>query len=141
MILPDVNVLIYATREDAETNSRYAEWLAAVLSGPEPFGYSELALSAVVRIITNPKLYKDPTPISTAFAFAEQIRSSPNAVSVRPGIRHWDIFHRLCEESAIRGNLVTDAYFAALAIEHDCEWITVDRDYRRFQGLRWRRPF
>ena len=57
-----------------------------------------------------------------------------------PGPRHWEIFARLCRESEARGNLVPDAYLAALAIESGCEWVTTDRDFSRFPGLRWKTP-
>jgi predicted nucleic acid-binding protein len=57
-----------------------------------------------------------------------------------PSERHWSIFSALCRASNASGNLVQDAWFAALAIEHGCEWISTDADYARFTGLRWRRP-
>ncbi len=57
-----------------------------------------------------------------------------------PGPRHWEIFVRLCRAVRVKGNLVQDAYLAALAIESGSEWITTDRDYSRFPGLRWRHP-
>jgi predicted nucleic acid-binding protein len=60
---------------------------------------------------------------------------------VTPGDNHWNIFENLCKESAAAGNLTQDAWFAALAIESSCEFITVDRDCARFKGLRWRTPF
>ena len=72
--------------------------------------------------------------------FAAALRDRSNAVLVAPGPRHWTIFERLCTESGARGNLVPDAYHAALAIESGSEWITTDRDYGRFPGLRWRHP-
>lgn len=58
----------------------------------------------------------------------------------QPGERHWSIFTGLCRAANIRGAMVTDAWLAALAIEHGCEWISLDRDFRRFPGLRWRSP-
>ncbi|TAK75093.1 MAG: PIN domain-containing protein, partial [Dehalococcoidia bacterium] len=73
-------------------------------------------------------------------AFANTLRSSPGVVIVGAGDRHWDIFERLCLEAGARGNLVTDAYLAALAIESGSELITTDRDFARFPGLRWRHP-
>jgi len=75
-----------------------------------------------------------------ALAFAEQLRGRPNCVLIEPGSRHWDIFRRLCTEHRVRGNLVPDAYLAALAIESGCEWVTTDRDFSRFTSLRWRHP-
>ncbi|MCH7490509.1 MAG: type II toxin-antitoxin system VapC family toxin [Gemmatimonadetes bacterium] len=101
---------------------------------------SELVLSGVVRIATHPRVYRKPSAPSEAFAFADAIRSRPNAVMVAPGQRHWDVFRDLCDGSGAKGNLIPDAYFAALAIEWGCEWVTTDRDYARFPGLKWRHP-
>lgn len=140
MILPDVNVLIYAHRVESVEHPAYARWLTAAATGDEPFGLSELVLSGVVRIVTNPSVFSKPTPLKTAFAFVEELRGRPNAVSLRPGARHFEIFVRLCEETRAQGKLVADAYHAALAIEHGCEWVTTDGDYGRFPGLRWRHP-
>ncbi len=68
------------------------------------------------------------------------LRTRPNCVLVQPGARHWGIFERLCRESGARGNLVADAYLAALAVEAGCDWVTTDRDYTRFPGLSMRTP-
>ncbi len=78
--------------------------------------------------------------MARALAFGEALRDQPNRVSIVPGARHWDIFSRLCSETGVRGDLVPDAYLAALAIESGSEWMTTDRDYARFPGLRWRHP-
>ena len=79
-------------------------------------------------------------PDAAALAFAGEVRDRPNAVVLAPGPRHWEIFTRYCRECGIRGSMVTDAYFAALALESGCEWVTTDRDYARFAGLSWRHP-
>ncbi len=97
-------------------------------------------LSGFVRVVTNPRVFSPPVAIDQALRFAETIRSQPNAVVVAPGRRHWQIFSRLCREVEAKGNLVADAYLAALAIESGSEWITTDRDFTRFRGLRWRHP-
>jgi toxin-antitoxin system PIN domain toxin len=102
---------------------------------------SDLVLSGFVRVVTHPKVFKRPSSIADAVTFAEQVREQPNCVHVTPGPRHWDIFIRLCRENAVKGNLVPDAYLAALAIESGCEWISTDRDFSRFKGLRWSAPF
>jgi hypothetical protein len=99
-----------------------------------------LALSAVVRIVTHPKAFPRPTPLEDALQFVNSLREQPGYISVSPGDSHWPIFTRLCRQAAAKGNVVTDAYFAALAIECGAEWITTDRDYARFPGLRWRHP-
>jgi predicted nucleic acid-binding protein len=64
----------------------------------------------------------------------------PHCQAVEPGDRHWSIFRRLCIDTDARGPRLTDAWFAALAIEFGCTWITVDRDFTRFPGLTWRLP-
>ncbi|MCH7715378.1 MAG: type II toxin-antitoxin system VapC family toxin [Gemmatimonadetes bacterium] len=140
MILCDVNVLLYALRSDSDRHDEYRSWLIERLDGPENIGVSELVLSGVVRIATHPRVYRKPSAPSEAFAFADAIRSRPNAVMVAPGQRHWDVFRDLCDGSGAKGNLIPDAYFAALAIEWGCEWVTTDRDYARFPGLKWRHP-
>lgn len=141
MILPDVNILVYAHNELEPDFPRFRTWLEDLLSGDEAFGISDLVLSGFIRIVTNPKIFTPPTTISDALDFANRIRSRPNCVSVAAGPRHWEIFTRLCEAAGAKGNLVADAYLAALAIESGGEWITTDGDYGRFPGLRWRRPF
>jgi toxin-antitoxin system PIN domain toxin len=118
----------------------YREWLESAIDTDEAFGVSELVLSGFVRIVTHPRVFSSPEPVESALAFANAVRAAPNAVPVAPGHRHWSIFDRLCRESDARGNLVPDAYLAALAIESGSEWITTDRDYARFLGLRWRHP-
>lgn len=90
--------------------------------------------------MTHPRVFKAPSPVATALSFADALRAAPNAVMIEPGSRHWALFERLCLEADARGNLVADAYLAALAIESGCEWITTDRDFARFKGLRWRHP-
>ena len=140
MILPDVNILIYAFREGAPDHPRYRQWVEARTNGPATFGIADLVLSSFLRIVTNPRAFDPPIAMDAALAFIEQIRNAPNCVLVAPGPRHWEIFVRLCRSAGVRGNLVPDAYLAALAIESGSEWITTDRDFRRFPGLRWRHP-
>jgi len=140
VLLPDVNVLVYAHRADALDHHRYREWLATIVASPAAYGLADVVLSGFVRIVTHPRVFEDPSPLETALAFVSEIRDRPNAVLVSPGERHWDIFLTLCRGSRAKGNLVADAHLAALAIESGSEWITTDRDYARFAGLRWRHP-
>jgi toxin-antitoxin system PIN domain toxin len=140
MILTDVNVLVYAHRSDAPEHEAYRRWLEDLINGDLAYAVSELVLSGFVRVVTHPRVFAAPSRLASALAFAGEVRGQPNAVPVAPGPRHWEIFRRLCEASGARGNLVADAYLAALAIESGSEWITTDRDYSRFPGLRWRHP-
>ena len=140
MTLLDVNVLVYAHREDAADHAAFRDWLTALVSSDEAYGVSELVLSGFLRVVTHPRVFSPPSPPEDALRFVAEIREQPNAVIVAPGARHWDIFAGLCRSGSAKGNLVADAYLAALAIESGSEWITTDRDYGRFPGLRWRHP-
>lgn len=140
MVLPDVNVLVYAFREDAVDHDRYHGWLDEVVNGNASFGLADLVLSGFLRVVTHPAVFKTPTPMAEALRFVETIQSAPNARLVTPGPRHFEIFTGLCRLRGVRGNLVPDAFLAALAIESGCEWVTADKDFARFPGLRWRHP-
>lgn len=133
-------MLVNASRDDAPRHQEYAAWLESVLLSPASFGVSELVLAGVVRITTHRRIFATPTPVTDALEFVESIRNHPRAVRIAPGSRHFAIFRDLCSAAAATGNLVADAYLAALAIESGSEWITDDRDFARFPGLRWRHP-
>jgi toxin-antitoxin system PIN domain toxin len=85
-------------------------------------------------------VFRDPTPLERALEFTAALRAAPNALTVAPGPRHWDIFVRLCRSSDARGNLVPDAYLAAMTIERGATWWSVDRGFARFPELRWHHP-
>jgi uncharacterized protein len=140
VILPDVNVLVYAFRSDLPEHDAYRGWLRRTLENESRFAVSDLVMSGFLRVVTNARAFARPDPLEDAVAFVEAIRTRPNCASIRPGARHWPIFVRLCREANAKGPLVADAYHAALAIEAGCEWITTDRDFARFPGLRWGHP-
>jgi uncharacterized protein len=141
LILPDVNVLVYAFRVDSPDHSRYKAWLEDVVNGPATFGLAPHVLSAVVRVCTHPRIFAVPSDSLEVFEYTDALIGQPNATLVQPGERHWSLFQQICGDSRATGNLVPDAWNAALAIEAGCEWITTDRDYARFAGLKWRTPF
>jgi toxin-antitoxin system PIN domain toxin len=141
MILPDVNVLLYAFRSDSPEHSRYRKWMEQVIAGPAAYGMAPQVLSGLVRVATHRRIFARPSRLRDALAFAAAVLSAPNCQIVQPGARHWGIFMDLCRRAGAAGNLVQDAWLAALAIETGCEWITTDRDFARFPGLRWRTPF
>jgi uncharacterized protein len=140
MILIDVNVLVYAHREDTGDHEYYRDWLEEVINGESAFGLSELVLSGFIRVVTHPKVFEQPTRLSLALDVVNQIRMCPQAVTVQPGPRHWNIFDQLLRATEAKGNSVPDAYHAALAIESGCDWITTDKGFLRFPGLRARHP-
>ena len=140
MLLADVNVLLYAHRPESPRFEEHRAWLQAALVGEEPFGVSEIVLASFVRISTHHRVYLEPTPPTVALDFCAAVLGSPAAVAVRSGPRHWELFSRLCRSVTARGNVVRDAYLAALAIEHGATWVTSDHGFARFPGLRWRTP-
>jgi uncharacterized protein len=140
VILVDVNVLVYACRRDAPEHGEYKEWLTAALRGTQPVGVAPESLAAVMRITTHPRIWKAPLTVEQALSFTTAVRQAAIVVPVLPGAKHWRLFETLCRESGARGNLVGDAWLAALAIEQGCTLVTSDRDFTRFRGLRSEHP-
>jgi toxin-antitoxin system PIN domain toxin len=110
------------------------------MNGSTAFAISEQVLTNVIRITTHPRIFKEPTVLGEAIAFTESIQEHPNCRVIRSSTRHWSSFVRLCKTTNAKANLVTGAWFAALAIESGCTWITTDRDFARFPGLTWQHP-
>ena len=139
MLMPDVNVLVYAHRADEARHEAYARWLKAVIDGPEPFALSVLVAVGFVQIVTHPRLYKNPTPLSVALAVSEQMAAHPRCRLAVPAATHLDDVARLCRATGATGKLVADAQHAALAISEGSVWLTHDGDFARFapHGLRW----
>ncbi|MGH7643030.1 MAG: type II toxin-antitoxin system VapC family toxin [Candidatus Dormibacteria bacterium] len=140
MLTPDANVLVYAHREDSPNHLAYRGWLEELLAGPAPFGLVEVVLSSFLRIVTHPRIFDPPTPLDQGFKFVNQLHTHHLAVVLRPGIGHWKLFVELAQKVEARGNLLPAAYLAALAMESGAEWVTSDRDFSRFPGLKWRHP-
>lgn len=140
MTLPDVNVLVQAFRRDAVDHLLCRAWLDSVVEAESRFALAPQVLAGVVRVTTHPRVFRQPSALDEALDFAAALLEQPQCRLVTPGEAHWRIFTRLCREGDASGNLVPDAWFAALAIEAGCEWVTLDRDYARFPGLHWRLP-
>jgi len=140
MMLIDVNVLVYAHRRDAPGHFGYLRWWEDLANSDQAFGMADVVLSGFLRVVTHPRIFNPPSPLESALRFVSQIKSRPNHVGVSPGPRHWGLFVEICQRANAKGNLIPDAYLAALAIESGSEWVTTDRGFARFPGLRWRHP-
>jgi len=141
VLVPDVNVLVYARRRDSHAeHPRFAEWLTDVATGPEPFALSVLAMVGLVRIVTNRKVFRQPSSLDQAIGFLDELVRRPTARVIAPGPQHWHLLTELCRASGATGKLVADAQHAALALEYGCTLVTTDSDFGRFPGLRWRHP-
>ena len=132
---PDVNVLVSAFREDSTHHGRCRSWLTGALSGRERIGLSEMVLSGVLRVLTHPRVFTPPTPPEAALDFVDALLAQPASLPLRPGDGHWRIFRGMCATLHLTGNRIPDAWHAALAIEHGCEWVTLDRGFSIYPGL------
>lgn len=140
MDFPDVNILIYAVDAGAKDHESYKSWLQNLTDCGDPFAIAEVVLNSFIRITTNPKILDSPLTIDEATDFVDRLARHARCEFIQPGWRHWEAFVELCRNSGVTGNLVPDAYLAALAIELDYDFVTADRDFHKFPGLRWRHP-
>lgn len=139
MKLLDVNVVLAGHRDDHPDFPSARPWLEAHLQGGEPFAIVEAVAWSFLRLATNPRIFSVPTPVADAFAYLHALRSQPGHVALGPGPQHLKLLERLCKEADAYGDLVPDAALAAIALEHACELVSFDRDFARFEAIRWLR--
>lgn len=139
MLMPDVNVLVYAHREDEAWHRAYSAWLEQLIDSSEPFTLSVLVAVGFLRIVTSPRIYDDPTPLGVALAVIDRITSHPRCRLAIPRENHLTEVSRLARVVGAAGKRVADAQHAAVAIAEGCTWVTRDGDFARFapHGLRW----
>jgi hypothetical protein len=140
MLIPDVNVLVYAVQHDASAHERYLRWFEDSLAGPEPVGLVALVVAGFLRIVTNPRIFASPIPPGQALTFVEAALGAPACVVPAPSVRHMATFLDVCRAADAKGDLIPDAWLAATAIDLDATLVTADRGFARFPGLRWRHP-
>lgn len=128
----DVDVLIYAHREDQLHHDFFRRFVEDLSNGTESFRISPLTAVGFVRIVTNPKFPNGPTPLAQANSVIDSLIALDHCSWAFPGKRHWELTRHLCIECSSSGKMVADAQHAAIAIEHACEWVTRDADFRRF---------
>jgi toxin-antitoxin system PIN domain toxin len=139
MDLADVNVLVYALRDEVDDHLRYRAWVMDMANGATRFAYNDALLASFIRVATLP-VWRPQTPIDTALRFCDLLRNRPNALRIEAGPGSWEAFAGLCRDTPACGNLAADAWIAALALEHGCTVVTCDADFARFSGVRWRHP-
>ena len=139
MLVPDVNLLVYAYNEDAPFHVAAKAWWEARLSSNEPVGLAWVAMLGFVRIMSNRRALLQPMPLVEAVGHCRTWLAKPNVRVITPGPSHLDILADLLD-GPVGSNLVTDAHLAALAIEHQAELHSNDSDFARFSGLMWRNP-
>jgi toxin-antitoxin system PIN domain toxin len=140
MIIPDLNLLVYAYNADAPLHPQAASWLEQSLSDSRPMGFAWVVLLGFVRLMSNRRVLIEPMPAADAARQCHRWLQRPNARIIAPGPSHLDILTDLLQSASASGDLTTDAHLAALAIEHQAELHSNDGDFARFPGLRWRNP-
>lgn len=140
MILPDVNLLVYAHDTRSREHEPARAWLEGVLSGDEPVALAWVVLLGFVRLTTNPRAVADPLPVDGVLRRVDALLAQPQVRIVHPGHRHGELLFGFLRALGAAGNLTTDAHLAALAVEHGCTLYSTDADFARFPGLDWQNP-
>jgi len=140
VLLLDVNVVLAAHRDDHPHHERVRGWFDRLLAGDEPFGVPFTVWASFLRLATNRRVFPRPTPRSDAFEFLAAVRAQPHHVATEPGRRHFDLLQRMCQEADASGDLLPDAVLAAVAVEHGCTVVSLDRDFARFPTVDTVRP-
>lgn len=140
MKLPDANVLLYAVDDTSPLHRPARIWLERQLSGSETVGFAWVVLLAFLRLGTSPRVFASPLHLDPSLDLVDAWLAQPCATVVHPGERHSALLRELLAPLGTAGNLTTDAHLAAIAIEHGAELVSFDRDFQRFDRLRWRYP-
>jgi uncharacterized protein len=140
MLCVDVNVLVYAHRSDLDEHSDYRDLLERLANDDEPVGVPDLVLAGFIRVMTNRRIFAEPTSADEAWTAVDALLAAPSAVRLSPGERHWALFRELAADINARGNDVSDAYLAAYALQNNATWLSADRGFARFRRLRWIHP-
>jgi uncharacterized protein len=136
----DVNVLVYAHRPDLPEHADYRPLLERLANDDEPVGLPDLVLAGFVRVMTNRRIFAEPTTPDETWEAVDALVAAPAAMTLRGGERHWTVFRQLASDIDARGNDVTDAYLAAYAVDNNATWLSADRGFARFRRLRWTHP-
>lgn len=140
MIVPDINLLVYAYNRQAPHHAKAKTWWEGLLNGSEPVGMPWAASCGFIRLMTHPSVLDPPLGPGEAVRHVRAWLERPLVEILEPGPRHLEILERLLRAVGVAGNLTTDAHLAAIAIEYQCELHSNDSDFARFPGLRWRNP-
>lgn len=136
----DVNVLVYAHRADLPEHHAYRDLLEELANAEEPLGVPGAVLSGFLRVMTNRRIFTRPTPANEVWDAVDGLLAAPAVMRLRTGEGHWAAFRRLATEAQAAGNDIADAYLAAYAVENNATWLSADRGFARFAGLRYRHP-
>lgn len=140
MIVPDINLLLYAHITSFAHHASARRWWEETLSSGAPVGLTSPVVFGFLRIACNPRIFGPPLTVDQALARIEAWLARRHVHLLSPGPRHLEIAFGLLRELGAAANLTTDVQIAALAIEHQADVYSHDTDFGRFPGLRWRDP-
>lgn len=141
MIVPDVNLLVYAVHQESAQHTAAKQWLDELLNGDEPVGFAWTVITGFIRVATNPRVVTgQPMTLGRAIDLMELWLSRPMVSTIEPGPQHWRILRELLHAAGRGGNLTTDAHLAALCVERGATLHSADGDFQRFRGLRYENP-
>jgi uncharacterized protein len=140
MIVPDVNLLLYAVVSGFPQHEPAHAWWEGTINSAAEIGLASPAVFGFIRIATNPRVLSPPLTIETATGYISEWLGLPNVSHLVPGPRHMDLAFGLLRAVGTGGNLTTDVQLAALALEYDAEVCSNDTDFARFPGLHWSNP-
>ncbi len=136
MVIVDANVLIFAHWQQFAYHDRARDWLESALDGTERVAFPVVSILAYLRITTGGKVVTPTPTIEAACADIDACFAAPNATLLAESSRTWSLVRAQLLENRVRGDLTTDAYLSALALEHDATIVTFDRDFARFTNVR-----
>lgn len=140
MIVPDINLLVYAYDTRAALHTPARAWWEKTLSDDEPVGIALPVIFGFLRLTTSPRIFTKPLTVGESLRLVGAWLAQPQVQVLQPGPRHLEIAFRLIEGLGVAANLTTDAQLAALAIEYQATLCSSDHDFARFPGLRWHNP-
>ena len=140
MIVPDINLLLYAYNDRAPLHDDARRWWEGLVNGGERVGVPWVVSTGFVRLITHPRVLVRPAEPAEAVDYVRDWFRFPQVVPLNPGADHLAHFRRNLVAARVGANLVTDAHIAAIAMEYQAEVHSNDTDFSRFPGLRWRNP-
>jgi uncharacterized protein len=140
VIVPDVNLLLYAEIDAYPAHADARRWWEELLNSDEAVGLPPVCLFGFLRISTNRRVFAEPLAIDDALSRVRRWLEQPNVTSLVPGSEHLDIAFRLLAQLGTGGNLTTDVQIAAHALEHGAEVHSNDGDFARFERVRWANP-
>jgi uncharacterized protein len=140
MIIPDINLLVYAYNDQAPRHAEARVWWEGLLNGTTPVGLTWLAMAGFIRLMTHPRVLAVPMAVPNAASTVRSWLDQAPARIIQPGAKFQELFFAQIVQVGAGGNLTTDAQLAAIAIEHQAVLHSCDADFSRFPGLRWKNP-